>query len=1129
MTLSQRLTPARQSYNQFVANETMEDYALRFTARGARKFPNSRVANTAFGATSFLALEAIGGSITLQYGTLNAVAAIITVGLLIALISAPIAYAAVRAGVDIDLLTRAAGFGYIGSTVTSLIYASFTFIFFAIEASIFTDMLHVAAGVPDWLGYILSAAAIIPLVAYGITFISRFQAWTQPAWLLLNFLPILFLLLHPHLAHGWWHYSGRSGQAGLALLPFGICASIIVSLIAQVGEQVDYLRFLQPPAPGRRLRWWLALGFTGPGWILPGMVKMLAGSAFAILALAAGYDAAQASQPATMYRAAYGAFLPPGLAMLAAALLIAVAQTKINVTNAYAGSIAWSNFFSRLTHRHPGRVVWLVFNVVIALLLMELGIYRSIAPILGLYSVLACAWIGAIAADLVLVKGLRFGKFGLEFKRAHLYDINPVGVGAMGIAVAAGALATAGLLGPVAHAFAPFIALGLAILLVPAIAYATRGKFYLARKPRQAWRQRGPMPCGVCGNAFETQDIAFCPAYAAPICSLCCTLDARCHDACKPHARYSAQLTSWLRAAMPARLRGRIDPVLLRFLGVFTLAGGVIGLILLAVYWQAGSLRPIGGNVLAAALIRTFVCLLLVTGVFAWLQVLARESSLAAEEESRRQTRLLLEEIDAHRKTDAMLARARQVAEAANLAKTRFVVGVSHELRTPLNAVLGYAQLLEVDPAIPPAKRDAIRIIRRSGEHLHGLIEGLMDISKIEAGRIEIERREVKFPEFLEQIVGMFRLQAAAKGIAFDYASPRNLPGSVFTDETRLRQILINLLSNALKYTEEGRIGFAVRLPGQVMEFEISDTGPGIAPEHLARIFEPFERIPLASGAIVQGIGLGLTITKLLVEILGGQITVRSTPGLGSVFRVQLRLPAVSRPAAAPELARPILGYEGKLRTILAAEDNAVHRQLLEDTFAPLGFNLLCVPDGPSCLRLAAEVAETSEIALFLLDLTMPAAGAPELDGIEVARRLRAGRYHATPIILLSAHAPELRRAAGEAPYDALLAKPVDIRKLLDLVAELLGLSWQFAADPVAETRPRPDALAARRAIQPYLDQLRRLARIGFIRGLKETLARAAAEAPEAADLSAGLLYLTENLRLPELLRSLDELAEVRE
>jgi signal transduction histidine kinase/CheY-like chemotaxis protein len=1118
--LTQRISAVRRSYNQFVANETMEDYALRYTARSARKFSNARVANTAFGATSFLALEAIGGSITLQYGTVNAVAAIITVGLLIGLISGPIAYAAVRAGVDIDLLTRGAGFGYIGSTITSLIYASFTFIFFAIEASIFANMLYLTFGLPARLGYVLSAVVIIPLVAWGMTFINRFQAWTQPFWLVLNFAPLVLLLAHPPALAAWRHYPGRAGTVGLSLLPFGMCASVIASLIAQVGEQVDFLRFLPPPAPKRRWRWWLALIAAGPGWIVPGMLKSLGGSVLAVLAVGAGFATEAAGQPTIMYRVAYGLVLPHGIAIIATALLIIVAQTKINVTNAYAGSIAWSNFFSRLTHRHPGRVVWLVFNVAIALLLMELGIYRNIEPILALYSVLACAWIGALCADLLLVKDSRKGLRQLEFKRAHLYDINPVGTGAMAAAALLGVAASAGLLGALARAYAPFLALALAFALVPLIARATRQKFYIARKPRRGWNAQASRQCGVCGNAFESPDLAFCPAYAAPICSLCCTLDGRCHDACKPHGRYGTQLNWLVQACLPAPLRRKLDPVLLRFLGVFTLAAITIGFIMLAVYWQAGSLRLADDTMLVNALLRAFFCLLLFTGVFAWLQVLARESTIASEEESRRQTRLLMAEIDAHRKTDTMLMRARQVAESANLAKTRFVVGVSHELRTPLNAVLGYAQLLEVDPAIPAQKREAIRIIRRSGEHLHGLIEGLMDISKIEAGRIEIDRREVKLPEFLEQIAGMFRQQAAAKGIEFDYLCPRNLPTTVFTDETRLRQILINLLSNALKFTEHGRIGMTIRLPGEVMDFEISDTGPGIAPEHLERIFEPFERVPATSGAVVPGIGLGLTITRLLVQILGGHVTVASTPGAGSVFRVQLRLPAVAYRAAAAPASRPAIGYEGRPRTILAAEDNAVHRCLLQDALAPLGFTFLSVPDGTSCLR----VAEDCDVDLFLLDLSMPSAGAPEIDGIEVAHQLRRGRHAATPIIILSAHAPELRHKPGTpTPYNALLAKPIDISRLLDLIAAQLGLAWQYVADDPAkpaETVPE----AARAAMQPYLKQLRYLASIGFVRGIKDTLARAGDEAPAAAPLSAALLFLTENLKLPELISSIDEL-----
>ena len=189
MRARQRILPVRRQYNKWVNNQTLEDYALRFTAKSARRFSSRAISQTAIGAISFLALEAIGGAITLSHGTANAFLAILVGSLVLLVVGLPIRRYAMRYGVDIDLLTRGAGFGYIGSTVTSLIYASFTFILFAIEASIMSSALEFAFGVPLWLGYIISAVAVIPLVTHGITWISRFQLATQPFWIILNILP----------------------------------------------------------------------------------------------------------------------------------------------------------------------------------------------------------------------------------------------------------------------------------------------------------------------------------------------------------------------------------------------------------------------------------------------------------------------------------------------------------------------------------------------------------------------------------------------------------------------------------------------------------------------------------------------------------------------------------------------------------------------------------------------------------------------------------------------------------------------------------------------------------------------------------------------------------------------------
>ncbi len=257
-------------------------------------------------------------------------------------------------------------------------------------------------------------------------------------------------------------------------------------------------------------------------------------------------------------------------------------------------------------------------------------------------------------------------------------------------------------------------------------------------------------------------------------------------------------------------------------------------------------------------------------------------------------------EIEAHKRTDAKLQRQRKLRKQPAEAKSRYVVGLSHELRTPLNAILGYAQILERDPDMPMRRLDGIRVVRRSTEHLSGLIDGLLDISKIEAGRFHLNRNEVRLPEFIEQLVDMFRLQAVAKGIEFHFAASGRLPVAVFTDENRLRQILINLLSNAIKFTEAGQVRFRASYRSQVATFEVEDTGIGIDAQDIDRIFQPFERTDMVRARGIIGTGLGLTITKLLTETMGGQITVRSEINKGTTFRIKLLLSEVARPRTAP-------------------------------------------------------------------------------------------------------------------------------------------------------------------------------------------------------------------------------------
>src|SRR5713101_622745 len=285
--------------------------------------------------------------------------------------------------------------------------------------------------------------------------------------------------------------------------------------------------------------------------------------------------------------------------------------------------------------------------------------------------------------------------------------------------------------------------------MAPAIAYATRGRFYVARAPRQSWSGQDVIHCSICEHPFEAEDMAHCPAYSGPICSLCCSLETRCRDLCKPQARISAQMFALLDRVLPDWATRPLNTDVGRYLGVLLLFGGVIGSVLSLVYVQVSLDSEAPKALLKSTLWTVFFILTIIAGVAAWLFVLAQDSRRVAEEETRRQTDLLMNEIEAHKRTDAKLQQAKEVAEAASKAKSRHVVGLSHELRTPLNAILGYAQLLERDPALPARRIDAVKVVRRSAEHLSGLIEGLLDISKIEAGRFHLDRNEVHTNDFL--------------------------------------------------------------------------------------------------------------------------------------------------------------------------------------------------------------------------------------------------------------------------------------------------------------------------------------------------------------------------------------------
>jgi purine-cytosine permease-like protein len=536
---SQRAAASRK-YSNWAGNETLEDYSLRYAPKAFRRWSEYTVATTALGGIAYLADFAIGGSIAISHGFSNAVVAVLAAAVVIFLTGIPISYYSAKYSIDMDLLTRAAGFGYLGSTITSIVYASFTFIFFALEGSIMAQAFNLGFGFPLWAGYLVASLVVLPFVVYGMTALSKLQVWTQPLWMGLMFLPFIFIALKDPSAYSQWTHFGGKSETGssFTLLGAGLGAGVALSLIAQIGEQVDYLRFMPQKTAANSKKWWAAVIAAGPGWVILGAFKQL-GGAFLAFYVAGRVGLDKASEPIEQYLGGFNSLFTTG-ALALAVFFVILSQIKINVVNAYSGSLSWSNFFSRILHWHPGRVVWIFFNVGIALTLMEVGVFGFLNTVLGFYSNVAIAWIGALVADLVINKPLKLSPPIIEFKRAHLYTINPVGFVSMSVASVISILAFYNAFGEYPQAFSPFIAIGIAFVLSPVLAIVTKGKYYIARPDTLSYPMvvdgqlsEVALECTVCQTSFERPDMAGCPFHDGPICSLCCSLEKNCHDICK--------------------------------------------------------------------------------------------------------------------------------------------------------------------------------------------------------------------------------------------------------------------------------------------------------------------------------------------------------------------------------------------------------------------------------------------------------------------------------------------------------------------------------------------------------------------------------------------------------------------
>ncbi len=467
-------------------------------------------------------------------------------------------------------------------------------------------------------------------------------------------------------------------------------------------------------------------------------------------------------------------------------------------------------------------------------------------------------------------------------------------------------------------------------------------------------------------------------------------------------------------------------------------------------------------------------------------------------------------DITQRREAARALREAKEAADAASRAKSYFLASVSHELRTPLNGILGYTQILRRDPVLGPKQRDGIGVIHESAEHLLALINDVLDLSKIEAGRIELNPTDFQLAEFAAGVERVFTPRAKEKSILFETAVAGELPGWVRADEQRLRQVVFNLLSNAVKFTRTGGVVFSLQRigsgeAGEVIRFSVSDTGPGIAAEDIAKLFEPFRQVGNQTTAAATGTGLGLAISRSLVERMGGRLKVESKVGWGSRFWFEVPLPVVAASAPAAGVHRRLAGYEGPRRRVLVVDDNAANRAVMVDMLVPLGFDVFEAADGPAAVREGGKLQPD----LVLMDLRLPG----EFDGLEATRRLRAStRGRALRIIAVSASAYDLDRTeCFTAGCDEFLAKPFREEELWAMLERFLGLTWRYAE--VEDTR-LPFAAALEPPPPAEAAAIYELAAKGDVVGLRARAQGLIELDPKLAPFAQGVLDLAARFKM---------------
>ncbi|MEJ6483443.1 ATP-binding protein [Nostoc punctiforme UO1] len=529
-------------------------------------------------------------------------------------------------------------------------------------------------------------------------------------------------------------------------------------------------------------------------------------------------------------------------------------------------------------------------------------------------------------------------------------------------------------------------------------------------------------------------------------------------------------------------------------------------------YWIAGGLKAL------TAIISIYTA-------FALFYLMPQALTLPSPAQLEVINQVLSTEIVERKRIEKELRQAEEVAQNSSQAKSEFLANMSHELRTPLNGILGYTQILQRTESLSEKGRKGLSVIYQCGSHLLTLINDVLDLSKIEARKLELYPVDFYLPAFIDSVTEICRIRAEQKVIAFHIEVDPNLPTGIHADEKRLRQVLINLLSNAMKFTHQGSVTFKAQVIDQEsnangktnykIRFEVVDTGTGITPEQADKIFQPFEQVG-SQKRQSEGTGLGLAISQKIVLLMGGKIQVQSEFGKGSTFWFEAKLSESKDWAKVSRVIEQgtIIGYQGQRRTILIADDKWENRSVIVNLLEPVGFTVVEATNGQEAW--VQSLAHKPD--MIITDLVMPI-----LNGFELISRLRqSGAFKEIPIVASSASVFAVdQHKSIDVGADAFLPKPVEAENMLEMLRQFLQLEWIFDAKVDAIKKTSQDSSNQHNEMihpsKDVLQELLELSQDGDIQNILELAEKLSASDEKLNMFSQQLMQLASNFQLKRL------------